>query len=254
MTCFKNTVVLGATSGLAEAFVRRLAAHPEARRIVLVARSAEKLAVVADDLRVRSDDRVTVLKLTGDCRDEGFQSEMIRSAADFCAEGIDGVLVTHGFLPESEAGATDPVVLTDSINVNFTSTARITAQLAPVLARRESRTWLAVVSSVAGDRGRAANPGYGAAKAGLQAWLSGLRGRHWKTGLRIIDIRPGFVDTPMTAEMDKGPLFASPDRVATDIEKAIRKRKSICYTPWFWWPIMTAIKALPESLFQRLKL
>jgi short-subunit dehydrogenase len=107
---------------------------------------------------------------------------------------------------------------------------------------------------VAGDRGRAANPAYGAAKAGLQAWLSALRGHYWKTGLRITDIRPGFVDTPMTADMDKGPLFASPDRVAADIEQAIRRRRSIVYTPWFWWPVMSAIKALPEPVFQRLKL
>ena len=110
------------------------------------------------------------------------------------------------------------------------------------------------ISSVAGDRGRASNYVYGSAKAGLNAFLDGLRHRLFGSGVQVLTIRPGMVDTPMTAEFDKGPLFASPEKVGGDIHKAIGKRRAVCYTPGFWWLIMTVIQSLPRAVFHRTQL
>jgi short-subunit dehydrogenase len=113
-----------------------------------------------------------------------------------------------------------------------------------------------VISSVAGDRGRGSNYVYGSAKAGLSAYLSGLRNRLFAHGVAVITIKPGFVDTSMTAgRLDpKSPLVATPERVAADIDRAIRRRRNVVYTPWFWWPIMIIIRSIPESIFKRLRL
>jgi short-subunit dehydrogenase len=113
---------------------------------------------------------------------------------------------------------------------------------------------LAAISSVAGDRGRQSNYVYGTAKAAVNAYLQGLRNRLYSKGVHVLTIKPGFVDTPMTAHLKQGPLFASVDQVARDIVKAIEKKKCIIYTPWFWRWIMLVIRLIPESLFRRLKL
>jgi short-subunit dehydrogenase len=113
---------------------------------------------------------------------------------------------------------------------------------------------IAVISSVAGDRGRASNYLYGAAKAAVSAFLSGLRQRLHGDGVNVLTIKPGFVDTPMTRDFKKGPLWAKPGAVARGIVQAIDKRKAIAYLPWFWWGIMLIIKHVPEFVFRRVKL
>ena len=132
------------------------------------------------------------------------------------------------------------------------------ALLAPLANYLESRRrgYLAAISSVAGDRGRQSNYTYGAAKAGLTAYLQGLRNRLYRSGVHVLTIKPGFVDTRMTQGRvnPNSPLVASAARVARDIDRAIRRRRNVIYTPWFWRPIMLAVRALPEFLFKRLKL
>jgi short-subunit dehydrogenase len=114
---------------------------------------------------------------------------------------------------------------------------------------------IAVITSVAGVRGRASNFVYGSAKALVSTLLAGLRHRLAATGVRVIDIRPGFVDTPMTAGFRKGgPLWATPDRVARDIVAAVERGAGVVYTPWFWRWIMLVIRHVPESIFVRTKL
>jgi short-subunit dehydrogenase len=113
---------------------------------------------------------------------------------------------------------------------------------------------ITVISSVAGDRGRQSNYIYGSAKAGLSVYLDGLRNRLYSAGVAVVTIKPGFVDTPMTAHLKKGFLFASPEKVARDILRAIEKRKCVVYTPWFWRWIMFVIKSIPETIFRKLKL
>jgi len=129
--------------------------------------------------------------------------------------------------------------------------------LGTLLANRleaQGRGCLAVISSVAGDRGRQSNYVYGTAKATVTAFLSGLRNRLQRSGVRVLTVKPGMVDTPMTAGMKKGPLFASPETVAAGIVRAVDKGKDVVYLPGYWRLVMAVIKALPEGVFKRLKL
>ena len=112
---------------------------------------------------------------------------------------------------------------------------------------------IAVISSVAGDRGRASNYVYGSAKAAVSAFTSGLRARLSKAGVKVVTIKPGFVDTPMTSHLKKGPLVAPPEKVGRRIYTAMLKGEDSVYTPWFWGPIMQVVRALPEPVFKRLK-
>ncbi|HXC65533.1 MAG TPA: SDR family NAD(P)-dependent oxidoreductase, partial [bacterium] len=118
----------------------------------------------------------------------------------------------------------------------------------------QGRGCLAVISSVAGDRGRQSNYVYGTAKATVTAFLSGLRNRLFRSGVQVLTIKPGMVDTPMTAALKKGPLFASADTVAAGIVRAVDKRRDVVYVPGYWRLVMGVIKALPEGVFKRLKL
>jgi len=112
-----------------------------------------------------------------------------------------------------------------------------------------------VVGSVAGDRGRARNFVYGSAKGGIDRFLEGLQQAYAGTKLRVVRVKPGFVDTPMTADIAKaGPLWTTPDRVAADIKRAADRGHAVIYTPWFWWPIMIIIRHLPRFVFHRLKI
>jgi short-subunit dehydrogenase len=113
---------------------------------------------------------------------------------------------------------------------------------------------IAVISSAAGDRGRQSNYVYGAAKGAVAIFLQGLRSRLHKSGVDVMTIKPGLVDTPMTADFKKGLLWATPERIGRGIVKKLDSPPAETYTPWFWWPIMSIIKSVPEALFKRLPL
>jgi decaprenylphospho-beta-D-erythro-pentofuranosid-2-ulose 2-reductase len=121
------------------------------------------------------------------------------------------------------------------------------------MAQRRAGT-IAVISSVAGDRGRGSNYVYGSAKALVTAFLSGLRQRLVKCGVTVVTIKPGFVDSPMTAAFAKGPLWARPERIAAGIVRAIDRHSGTVYLPGFWRPIMWVIRTIPERVFLRLSL
>ncbi len=116
--------------------------------------------------------------------------------------------------------------------------------------------WIAVISSVAGDRGRQSNYVYGSAKGALSIYLQGLRNRLSRHGVHVLTIKPGYVDTPMIrGQAAAGSrLVATPERVAADIHRAIRRRRDVLYTPWFWRPIMLVVRSVPERIFKRLRL
>jgi short-subunit dehydrogenase len=113
---------------------------------------------------------------------------------------------------------------------------------------------VAVITSVAGDRGRQSNYVYGAAKGAVNIFLQGMRNRLSKVGVTVLTIKPGLVDTPMTAGLPKNFLFADPAVVGTRIFNAIMRGKEIVYVPWFWRWIMLIIRTIPESVFKRMKL
>jgi decaprenylphospho-beta-D-erythro-pentofuranosid-2-ulose 2-reductase len=168
--------------------------------------------------------------------------------------GIDIVLIAHGTLSDQAQCQTSVDALRHEFDVNAVSTMALLTLLANRLEAQRHGT-LAVISSVAGDRGRQSNYAYGSAKAAVTAFLAGLRQRLAKANVDVLTIKPGFVDTPMTAGIaNKGALWAQPDAIAAGIVKAIERRRNIVYLPWFWRWIMLVIRHIPEPLFKKLKL
>jgi decaprenylphospho-beta-D-erythro-pentofuranosid-2-ulose 2-reductase len=240
--------VFGATSAIAER-VARLYARDGAR-LLLVARDAARLDTVAADLRARG--AAEVATVAADLND----AARLGAALDACDAlgGADVALVAFGTLGDQPASEADRVHAERELRTNFLSPALLLTELANRFEAR-GRGTIAVITSVAGVRGRRTNYVYGAAKAGLSAFIEGLRHRLHDRGVAVLDIRPGFVDTPMTAHLARGgPLWATPERVARDIHRAIAKRGAVLYTPWFWRWIMLVIRLLPRPLFHRLKI
>jgi decaprenylphospho-beta-D-erythro-pentofuranosid-2-ulose 2-reductase len=168
-------------------------------------------------------------------------------------DGLDTVLIAHGTLSDQERAQTDVNYALSEISTNGTSVIALMSVAGEQLAL-QGRGAIAVISSVAGDRGRQSNYVYGSAKALVSTFASGLRQRLSKKGVHVITVKPGFVDTPMTAHLKKGALWAKPDQVAKDISQAIDKGRTIVYTPGFWRLIMLIIKHIPEFVFIKLSL
>jgi hypothetical protein len=244
----KKVLIVGATSAIAEATARMLAQRGDA--LYLVARNEARLTAIASDLSVRGSPRVGTEVL--DANDLAAHEAMLGRAESFLG-GCDTVLIAHGTLSDQKACENSVELTLQEINTNAISAVALLTRIANRFAQRQTGT-IAVISSVAGDRGRGSNYVYGSAKAMVTAFLSGLRQRLGKVGVNVVTIKPGFVDTPMTAAFAKGPLWARPDRVAAGIVHAIDKQSGTVYLPGFWRPIMLVIRAIPESLFLRLSL
>lgn len=240
----RTILILGATSSIAMAVMRRLVS-PHAH-FFLVARSKEKLTSVAQDLLVRGAAQVDMV--VADLDDTGAHPPLLAMAVSRLGS-LDLALLAHGVLGDQVAAEHDYAVAERILATNFLSAASLLTWLANYC-ESQGRGTLAVISSVAGDRGRKSNYVYGASKGALNILLAGLRNRCDRHGVNVLTIKPGFVATPMTAHIPKNGLFATPERVAAGILQAVRKRKDVVYVPWFWWPIMTIIKALPEWIFK----
>lgn len=252
-TSGRAMAIFGATSDIAVAVARRYA---EAKwRLVLVGRDEAALTAIKADLEVRGAPDVTV-----QVADFMTLSSLptVADAAFMQYGGLDLALVAYGTLPDQAASEGDAGLAEQTLTANFTSPALLLNELArPFAARAASGTvgTIAAISSVAGDRGRMSNYLYGAAKGGLQRYLEGLRHRLHAFGITVLDIRPGFVATKMTAHLKQsGPLWATPDRVAADIVHAIAARRAVLYTPWFWRGVMLIIRSVPRAVFHRTKL
>jgi short-subunit dehydrogenase len=244
----KRVVVLGAASAIAERAARLWAA--EGARLGLVGRNADRLEVVASDLRARG--AATAETLVADCA-----SENAAASLDEVAErlgGVDVVLLAYGVLGDQSELERDPVAAAKLLNTNFVSAAAWCLAAANRFERQRSGA-LVVIGSVAGDRGRASNYIYGASKAGLGVLVQGLAHRLAKSGARAVLIKPGLVDTPMTAHLArKGALWAEPEAVGQAIVKAADKGGPIAYTPFYWRGIMAIIRGVPAPIFHRTEL
>jgi decaprenylphospho-beta-D-erythro-pentofuranosid-2-ulose 2-reductase len=244
----RKVLIVGATSAIAEATARVLAARGDA--LYLVARNHDALAASAADLKVRGATSVGMEAL--DANDLAAHEPMLQRAEQNLA-GLDTVLIAYGTLSDQPACQNSAELTVQELMTNGVSVAALLTRIALRLEARRSGT-IAVISSVAGDRGRQSNYVYGSAKALVTAFLSGLRQRLRKSGVAVITIKPGFVDTPMTAQFRKGPLWAKPAQVAAGIVRAMDRSSAVVYLPGFWRPIMFIIRAIPERVFQRLKL
>lgn len=244
----RKVLIVGATSAIAEAVARIYATRGDA--LFLVGRNDAALTAIAADLRVRGAGSVGTEALDANNLEA---HEAMLDKAESAMQGLDTVLIAYGTLSDQQACELSAALTVRELGNNAVSVA---ALLTPIAARLEQRRAgaIAVISSVAGDRGRQSNYVYGSAKALVTVFLSGLRQRLWKSGVAVITIKPGFVDTPMTAAFRKGPLWAKPQQVAAGIVRAIDRSSPVAYLPWFWRPVMLLIRAVPETLFRRLKL
>lgn len=236
-----SILVIGATSAIAAEVAVRRARRGDA--LHLVGRSAEKLAAVVARCGERATARVADL-LTAD------PEALVREAVGILGR-LDQVLVAHGDLGDQLASERSVDEAERILAVNLTSVVRLLVPIANQLEAQRGGT-VAVITSVAGDRGRPRNYTYGAAKGGLNTYLQGLRSRLYPAGARVTTVRLGPVDTPMTASHAKNALFARPGLVADAIVRAMDRGAGDVYVPWFWRWILAVVRVLPEWLFQRL--
>lgn len=245
----KKVLVIGATSAIANACLTIWAT--EGAKLALVARNSEKLQQIANDLVVRGAREVFSYQL------ELTEYAQHISVLDACFKNlgeIDIVLIAQGTLAKQELAQVNVNMMIQEFNNNTLSVTALLTEISQRMIKQRCGT-IAVISSVAGDRGRFSNYVYGASKAAISVFCDGLRARLLPYNVHVLTIKPGFVDTPMTKDLSL-PLFlvASPQQVATSIHHAINKRKDILYVPWFWRWIMLIIKLIPNKIFKNLKI
>jgi len=241
-------IILGASSTIARAFIRTLA-EEEGATLILAGRRMDDLEATATDALARG--AAAAQPVVFDARDPaGFQA-ILDTAAN--RPGVLNCAVFVGSMPSQDQIDADPAILDGVIADSLTGPARFLQMLAPMLEERASGA-IVGVGSVAGDRGRIGNYVYGAAKSGFATYLSGLRNRLARSGVHVLTVKPGPVETAMTAGMGKMPFMTTPEAVARDIRTALRKRRNVLYTKAIWWPIMTVIRAIPEPIFKKLSI
>lgn len=233
-----KVAVIGATSAIAQETARCYAA--EGASFFLCGRDTEKLAAVAADLTARG--AAAVDTLAADLADRPSHPSIVAAAGH---PGV--VLVAHGTLPDQLSIEPDPAAQVKAFDLNATSVISITASFANVLRPGAS---IAVIGSVAGDRGRRSNYVYGAAKAALHAYCEGLRARLALQEVNVVLVKPGWVDTPMTSHMRRNPLFVSAAAAGRRIHRAIERREGTVYVPWFWRWISIVVRVLPAPLLK----
>ncbi|MDX8481136.1 SDR family oxidoreductase [Mesorhizobium sp. VK24D] len=243
-----KVLIIGATSAIAEATARLFAEDGD--RLFLVARRKARLEAAADDLAVRGAEIAGCEVLDVNELD---RHRAVLTRAEQALGGIDVALVAHGTLPDQQLCQASAKLTVEEIQTNAVSTVALLTRLSELM-ERKGKGQIAVVTSVAAERGRQSNYVYGAAKAAVDTFLEGLRQRLYKVGVGVTTIRPGFVDTPMTAGFEKGLLWAQPETVARRIHHAILKGKDVVYVPSFWRWIILAIRLMPRRIFKVMKL
>lgn len=252
-----TSVILGATSALGQAVARRLAG--EGHRLILCARDEDKLNAVAADVSVRmgpaSVETGTSDLVSPVCHVIDFDQLSDHESLVSAISDADHFWFFYGTLPDQQQCEESWDLTAAAFHTNFTSAASLLTHLANSLEARGHGS-LTVVTSVAGDRGRGSNYVYGTAKGALSLFCQGLRNRLASSGVQVLTVKPGFIDTPMTKAIDKKPaiLWASADQVAEDIVHAQMRGKDVIYSRWFWRYILLIIRNIPERIFKKLSL
>lgn len=248
----QRIIILGALSAIAEAAAREWAAQGGAR-LMLAGRDAGRLEAVAADLKLRGAEAETFVADLSTADAEAALAEMVARLGG----AVDIVLLAYGTLGDQAEAEKSPAHAQALLATNFTSAAAWCLAAANIL-ERQGHGCLAVIGSVAGDRGRASNYVYGAAKGGLGLLVQGIAHRLARSGARAVLIKPGFVDTPMTAAIaGKGLLWAKPEAVGKVIVRQAGRSPGappMVYAPGFWRWIMLVIRTVPSAVFHRTKL
>jgi decaprenylphospho-beta-D-erythro-pentofuranosid-2-ulose 2-reductase len=247
MLCMK-VAIIGAGSALAHETAKWFAR--DGADLFLVGRTPAKLAVVASDLKACGAQRVETYLL--DLSDLSQHQELFDQILATLGE-LDVLLIAHGTLSDQRKCEQSVAETLKEFNNNCTSIISLLTISANYFVQRRHGC-IAVISSVAGDRGRRSNYVYGTAKAALTAFLQGLRSRLSSSGVTVLTVKPGLVATPMIAHKKSSLLTANAQLVGREIYVAIAKKKDVLYSPWFWRPIMFVVKNIPESIFKHLSL
>lgn len=243
----ESVLILGATSAIARATAAAFAGSGYA--LYLASRDEDELQRIAADLRLRYGVEVRhgVFDAEATATHEVFFQSVVTAMPN-----LRGVVLAFGYLGDQMA-ARDFKLGEKVIAANFTGAASILSHCANYFEPLK-RGFIVGISSVAGDRGRQSNYVYGAAKGALSLYLQGLRNRLYASGVRVITVKPGFVDTAMTYGLPGLFLVASPQDIGARIVRALDKSADVVYLPWFWRYIMLIIRHIPEPVFKRLKL
>lgn len=244
-----NVVIFGATSAIAQAWARLRATQGD--NFILIGRDASKLSIVQQDLVTRGAGEIHLHTV-----DLGVPQDYAQLIDQLYTTlpRIELVLFAQGSLPDQRALEQDNASIRPMFELNAMSYLLPASLLGERMAAAGAGT-LILISSVAGDRGRQSNYFYGTSKAAVSTFAEGLRNHLFQRGVHVLTVKPGFVDTPMTAHLPKGgPLWATPDTVADCIEQGLAKKRDVIYTPWFWRFILLIIQHVPEAIFKRLSL
>lgn len=242
-----KAAILGATSGIGQAVSRVMAIRGD--DLFLLGRDRSKLELCAKDLEARSGRPVAGYCF---CELECYESiEKGLTAAEAVLEGLDTIILTAAYFDTQENLESDWIKIRKLLTVDFTN-AILFCEVARKRLLKKGGGTLCVLSSVAGDRGRKPVILYGAAKAGLSYYLEGLDHKYYQDGLRVVCVKPGFIRTPMTADLTPPPFAGTAALAALQIVQAIEQGKPIIYTPSIWRWIMLAIRCLPRWAMRRI--
>lgn len=243
-------LILGASSAIGACIAQALARTPY--HLVLAGRDIEHMQRLAADIDVRFGTRPAVVQF--DANDTAGHASFADSITQ-SYERLDGVVIVFGDSDDADRTTVDPAHAEHILRVNFTGAVTVLTPFANYLETRR-RGFIVGVTSVAGDRGRQSNYVYGSAKGGLALFLQGLRNRLHASGVRVITVKPGFIDTRMIFGIVQSPLTVGPERVGRAVARAVRRGagRSVVYVPWFWRWIMLVIRMIPEWLFKRMRL
>ncbi|GJM12429.1 MAG: short-chain dehydrogenase [Pseudohongiella sp.] len=243
-----KVLIIGATSAIAKATARIYA--EQGCSLHLIARRVDQLEALESDLLVRGASKVS--KSVLDLNKFAEHENLLSAAFAELGGSVDIALICHGSLPDQAKVEKNFKQAQKEINTNGISVVSLLTHLAQKFIEQQQGT-IAVITSVAGDRGRQPNFVYGAAKSLVSTYIQGLRGKLLAHNVHIVDIRPGLVDSPMTAHFPKGPLWSSPEQVAGKIVKCIKSGSHTVYAPGYWRIIMLVVSSIPEFIFKRLK-
>jgi short-subunit dehydrogenase len=244
----KKILVLGATSAIAQAFCKQ-SLQKSIHEFYLVGRNSDYLNSIALDLKVRGASNVYIE--VADLNQFSLHEKLIQNAYDKL-QGFDWALIAHGVLGNQKSAENNLDESLEIINSNYVSQATLINFVASIMEKNKQGV-IGVLSSVAGDRGRRSNYIYGSAKSAINSYLSGLRVRLFKSNVQVLTIKMGFVDSPMTSQFPKGPLWAKPDLIARRLVPLFESNKNgEFYLPYFWRYIMIVIRAIPQFIFNKL--
>jgi len=245
---YQNVLIVGATSSLARAFANELAQR--GTRLYLAARNLEEAERIRQDLTIRTGCEAWSGIFVADdyASHKSFVEQVHKTIGT-----SDGVCVAVGELGDQKISQTDFARAKSVIDSNYTGVVSLLTYVSAYLESRQ-KGFIIAIGSVAGDRGRRSNYVYGSAKAAIASYVQGLRHRLNQSGVLVMMVKPGFLDTKMTYGLVKGPLVADVQSAAKDILAALDRNEMIVYVPWFWRYIMQIIRAIPERIFVKTKL